>query len=774
MIALRGKVERTQAGTYSWKGVWAFGAEVTAASSLPFEYTWQKAVDPSTVSVPSAELEDADDEDDYEEEPTSETKAAEMSSPPILASEEKTDESTTGNNIISVPAEPPQQDDATKLTDNEATDKPDKPTESVVQATDKEATQEEVSQDDVDGEDKTSPPQIETDSNPFDDKPKPSPSKTEDSAAVDHESTPIKKKPFTFADPMTPGDPPFTDAATQHACPQSGEWIGYFETLPRKTGQSNVPVHEQCYLFLNATPPADAFVQFLDEDAHPSDAAKLPEGHVLVRGMGQNQYGKFELIGSLDVQTQMLQCQRIYVAIPQGSNKKGRKSSGSGTGSDKINRYHTRKKRAFSWKQRMDEDTNITTTNRRKRSKSEGTGGMVAGKRLKISIPEYTHPSSSSALTPASVGSLTSDGSARPSPRNMSVSVARKSSARATSTVVGTVGNGIMKLACTGEPSKAHWRTAHFLYYHREVPTTPGSTTAAAAASSATTENEANSVSSKPNNASNNSVPKAVVYEGEMFHGQREGRGICLFNNGLLYFGGWFRNKEHGNGVLMTADRKRIIYSGSWEKGKMSGRGVYYFGMDRSTKTNQDPGPRYDGEFRENLMHGIGTYYFPDGTVYCGSWSNGMMSGRGVLTWPDGSEYNGDMKDNRRSGQGILKASDGFYYDGTWVANAMEGRGTAVYPNGQKYIGLFVAGKREGRGTLLFTNGATYEGRFKEDAIDGQGTLRLSRAMVVPREMEGDDEAYTESAKQDFMIPVSFQSDMGQIHRTAGFTIGGE
>ena len=116
-------------------------------------------------------------------------------------------------------------------------------------------------------------------------------------------------------------------------------------------------------------------------------------------------------------------------------------------------------------------------------------------------------------------------------------------------------------------------------------------------------------------------------------------------------------------------------------------------------------------------------------------------------------------------GQGILKTSDGFIYDGMWINNSMEGRGHATYPNGQKYEGLFSKGRREGRGTIIFTNGAVYEGRFRDDAVDGQGTMKMSHAMVVPNE---------KSEKNDFMIPISFQSDMTHIHTKAGFTAVGE
>jgi hypothetical protein len=186
-----------------------------------------------------------------------------------------------------------------------------------------------------------------------------------------------------------------------------------------------------------------------------------------------------------------------------------------------------------------------------------------------------------------------------------------------------------------------------------------------------------------------------------------------------------------------------------------------------------------------------------------------------------------DRMEFKRQGFGLLRASDGFTYDGFWQNNAMEGRGTAVYPNGQTYNGLFVDGRREGRGTLLFTNGAVYEGRFRDDALEGQGTLKMPTTMTVPRQKKKrkteseppeakdekspvgdgqdgkettadnefpakkDEEESTEKKKEnansveteeeeeeelkpDYMIPLSFQSDMGYIHQKAGFTVVGE
>jgi hypothetical protein len=313
-----------------------------------------------------------------------------------------------------------------------------------------------------------------------------------------------------------------------------------------------------------------------------------------------------------------------------------------------------------------------------------------------------------------------------------------------------------MKLPLAGESKPARWRATHFLYYQRNEP--------------------------KESEMSNNAagVPKYVIYEGEMLHSHRDGRGVCLFHSGMLYEGEWKRNKEHGPGTLRTADRQRVIYSGEWERGRMHGQGTHYYSSSPTTTatsnsrgTHNHDASYYQGEFRENLRQGNGTYVLPDGSTYSGQWRDGRMSGRGIFTWSDGSVYDGDWKDGKRHGLGLLKASDGFSYDGSWVRNAMEGRGLATYPSGQQYHGLFSNGRREGRGTILFTNGAVYEGRFRDDAVDGQGTMKMSRSMVVSSARNPGDEG-DQREKEDFMIPVSFQSDMGHIHRKAGFTVGGE
>ena len=235
---------------------------------------------------------------------------------------------------------------------------------------------------------------------------------------------------------------------------------------------------------------------------------------------------------------------------------------------------------------------------------------------------------------------------------------------------------------------------------------------------------------------------------------------------------------------LCLSQSARVGNSHTFRPPTTVGQGTYYYGNGKSnavTPGASNPhgsqgGARYTGEFKENMRHGLGHYILPDGSEYHGMWSQGKMNGRGVFTWPDRSVYDGDFKDGERHGQGILNTSDGFTYDGTWVQNAMEGRGIARYPNGQTFEGLFSNGRREGRGTMRFTNGAIYEGRFRDDAVDGQGTMKISRSLIVPNSHDeeekptGNEHDTTTAHRSDFMIPISFQSDMTHIHAKAGFT----
>ena len=69
----------------------------------------------------------------------------------------------------------------------------------------------------------------------------------------------------------------------------------------------------------------------------------------------------------------------------------------------------------------------------------------------------------------------------------------------------------------------------------------------------------------------------------------------------------------------------------------------------------------------------------------------------------------------------------------------------------------------------------TDEGRFKDDYMEGQGTMKMNENVIIAKHKaeasdDGDGAKQEASEKNDWMIPLQFQSDISHIHQKAGFT----
>mmetsp|Transcript_8378 Transcript_8378/g.15686 ORF Transcript_8378/g.15686 Transcript_8378/m.15686 type:complete len:662 (+) Transcript_8378:552-2537(+) len=247
-------------------------------------------------------------------------------------------------------------------------------------------------------------------------------------------------------------------------------------------------------------------------------------------------------------------------------------------------------------------------------------------------------------------------------------------------------------------------------------------------------------------------IMREQIYEGELRNGLRHGKGMYIFENGEIYDGDWRRGKMNGQGILLTRTGE-LIYRGSFVDNCICGKGTQWF----------ENGDRYDGEFRESLFHGHGVYYTArSGSTYTGEWVRGERCGQGVLTLRNKtSYYNGEWQSDTWTGRGILHNEGECSYDGMLKNNKFEGRGLCTYENQGSFEGTFRAGLKEGRGTYTFSNGAVYEGRFRHDKIEGFGTLKMEKNTCV---RIGQDE---------WILPVSCQSEMKFIHRAAGFGTDG-
>jgi hypothetical protein len=161
-------------------------------------------------------------------------------------------------------------------------------------------------------------------------------------------------------------------------------------------------------------------------------------------------------------------------------------------------------------------------------------------------------------------------------------------------------------------------------------------------------------------------------------------------------------------------------------------------------------GDRYEGDFHDGLMDGLGTLTYANGDVFKGSFKNGNMHGQGILSsvieyegalsglwingagpsancclvFRDGSEYNGDMRGKLRHGTGVMKYKNGDRYDGEWRGDKRHGRGTMTFRrSGNTYDGDWKDDLKHGEGVFSFANGARYEGAFVDNLKHGKGRM---------------------------------------------------
>ena len=112
-----------------------------------------------------------------------------------------------------------------------------------------------------------------------------------------------------------------------------------------------------------------------------------------------------------------------------------------------------------------------------------------------------------------------------------------------------------------------------------------------------------------------------------------------------------------------------------------------------------------------------------------------IFNGYRIFSWSNGDEYQGTWKDNQMHGRGTFKCKEG-EYQGEFSFHRMQGFGKFKYASGGSYIGEFVSGKREGRGVLSYSEDCAYEGTFLKGEPHGKGTMLYGNGDLYTGEWE--------------------------------------
>ena len=66
----------------------------------------------------------------------------------------------------------------------------------------------------------------------------------------------------------------------------------------------------------------------------------------------------------------------------------------------------------------------------------------------------------------------------------------------------------------------------------------------------------------------------------------------------------------------------------------------------------------YLGDWKDNMMHGEGTYKWGDGRIFIGQYVNDKKSGLGIYLWADGRAYYGEWSQGKQHGVGFYIVQD--------------------------------------------------------------------------------------------------------------------
>ena len=127
----------------------------------------------------------------------------------------------------------------------------------------------------------------------------------------------------------------------------------------------------------------------------------------------------------------------------------------------------------------------------------------------------------------------------------------------------------------------------------------------------------------------------------------------------------------------------------------------------------------YEGEIRDGLPHGKGTYKYKNGDEYIGEFKNGLFDGNGEHIMKNGDNYTGQFKKGKKEGNGIYKSFNGESYSGYWKDNKRDGEGKYCFSNGDSYQGEFKEDMFNGKGTMFYSNGNKTIGMWQNNKRNG-------------------------------------------------------
>lgn len=135
-----------------------------------------------------------------------------------------------------------------------------------------------------------------------------------------------------------------------------------------------------------------------------------------------------------------------------------------------------------------------------------------------------------------------------------------------------------------------------------------------------------------------------AVYKGEFKNGKRHGFGVIYYPSGNIYQGQFKNGQKWGYGEMFWEDTKEV-FRGFWENNKQNGYGEHLW-LEKANK-HKSLRNRYEGMFLNGMRHGIGCFFYSDGTRYEGEWVENRKEGFAFFTDSYGEKIEAVFKSDR-------------------------------------------------------------------------------------------------------------------------------
>jgi len=169
--------------------------------------------------------------------------------------------------------------------------------------------------------------------------------------------------------------------------------------------------------------------------------------------------------------------------------------------------------------------------------------------------------------------------------------------------------------------------------------------------------------------------------EGE-FHDNTLQKGKVTFSDGTLWEGEFKNEILHGTGIIKFKDG--TTSEGEFENGKLV-KGKRCFADGRIQQ----------GGFRENKLHGVGNILIPLNEQRMIQFLGKFEDGIPVFPSPTSNLYGTIEEGDKENGRGLMAIpteNSFILYYGSWKNGQKDGQGTEFYPDGRRVEGNFSRG----------------------------------------------------------------------------------